>query len=115
MVRTKTVAAKAGGDTVACGVPTPTEAPVLTQDVEAAEAASTEAAQRVQQLRATLDGDSSKWSGHGPKHDGTFALSLDGDDDVVNLADLLDAASGGHTLDNTLAHLRLVLHLLRKQ
>ena len=55
------------------------------------------------------------WSGHGPKHDGTFALSLDGDDDVVNLADLLDAASGGHTLDNTLAHLRLVLHLLRKQ
>ena len=55
------------------------------------------------------------WSGHGPKHDGTFALPLDGDHDVVNLADLLDAASGGHSLDNTLAHLRLVLHLLLKQ
>ena len=55
MARVKTVSAKAGGGTVPGNVPTPTESPVLTQDVEAAEVASTEAAQRVEQLRAALE------------------------------------------------------------
>ena len=50
MVRTKTVSRKAGGGTVPAGVPTPTSL-VLTQDVQAAEAQATAAAQRVAQLR----------------------------------------------------------------
>ena len=50
MVRTKTVARKAGGGTA------PTQ-PVLTQDVEAEVARATEAAQHVARLRAMLDDD----------------------------------------------------------
>ena len=59
MVRTKTVARKAGGGTVSGGFPTPTQ-PVLTQDVEAEVARATEAAQHVARLRAMLDGDGSE-------------------------------------------------------
>ena len=82
-MRTKTVAAKAAaGDTVACGVPTPTSPVVMTQDVRAAEAASTEAAQRVQQLRAALDGDGdeqpAQLDGDGGESD--LDLSADSDD-----------------------------------
>ena len=51
MVRTKTVARKAGRGSVPLGVPTPTSPVVLTQDVQAAEAQATAAAQRVAQLR----------------------------------------------------------------
>eukprot|EP01043_Picozoa_sp_COSAG02_P061091 COSAG02_NODE_8129_length_2696_cov_1.713516_1_plen_79_part_10 len=43
MVRTKTVARKAGDGTVPAGVPTPTSPAVLTQDVQAAEAQATAA------------------------------------------------------------------------
>ena len=50
MVHNKTIARKAGGGTVPAGVPTPTSL-VLTQDVQAAEAQATVAAQRVAQLR----------------------------------------------------------------
>ena len=56
----------------------------------------------------------SQWSGHGQKHDGTFGLPLDGEDEA-NLITLLAAASGAHSLLKTLAHLRLVLHLLNTQ
>ena len=59
MVRTKTVARKAGGGTVSGGFPTPTQ-PVLTQDVEAEVARATEAAQHVARLRAMLHGDGSE-------------------------------------------------------
>ena len=59
MVRTKTVARKAGGGTVSGGFPTPTQ-PVLTQDVEAEVARATEAAQHVARLRARIDGDGSE-------------------------------------------------------
>ena len=59
MVRTKTVARKAGGGTVSGGFPTPTQ-PVLTQDVEAEVARATEAAQNVARLRAMLHGDGSE-------------------------------------------------------
>ena len=59
MVRTKTVARKAGRGSVPLGVPTPTSPVVLTQDVQAAEAQATAAAQRVAQLRDAQLQDSS--------------------------------------------------------
>jgi hypothetical protein len=54
------------------------------------------------------------WSGHGRKNDGTFALPLEGDD-TKGLEELRAMAKGAHTLDKTLAHIRLVLYLLRKE
>ena len=82
MVRTKTVARKAGGGTVSGGFPTPTQ-PVLTQDVEAEVARATEAAQHVARLRAMIDGDgssralgatASKWRTYSAFGDETSAM-----------------------------------------
>ena len=47
MVRTKTVARKAGRGSVPLGVPTPTSPVVLTQDVQAAEAQATRTAPKM--------------------------------------------------------------------
>ena len=54
------------------------------------------------------------WSGHGRKNDGTFALPLEGDD-TDDLEKFHQMAKGGHTLEKTLAHVRLVLYLLRNK